>query len=116
MSETKFIVVNGKLVPNPDYAEKESVWKKDMREDMTDLTGMTEEDRAWTFGTKGVDGREDMEDDDMRDMFEVKTEDIMGERPITSEDKRRMILRRIKPLKMGDFTPPTNASGMNSGE
>ena len=82
------------------------VWHQDLREDVSDLTGMTEEDKAWAFGTYGVDRIDEPEELD--DLFEVTDEDIMGDDE--PEQPSKQTKYRIRPVRR--ISPSTSMGGM----
>lgn len=74
-------------IAKPVERTKEEIWNEDQREDVSDLTSLSEEDKAWQFGTAGLDELDD--DEDMEDLFEVTEEDIVGESSQPEQPKVR---------------------------
>ena len=75
-------------IVQPVEVDKEAakdVFSIDMREDMDDITSMSDEDRAWAFGTAGI-GEID-EPEELDDLFEVSEEDIIGDEPEETKPK-----------------------------
>jgi len=94
-------------IAQPVEVDKEAakdVFSIDMREDMNDLTSMSDEDRAWAFSTAGI-GELD-EPEELEDLFEVTEEDMVGEEPEPSKQTPRY---RLSPRPT---YPPNTLRGM----
>ena len=90
-------------VPEPEKPPME----QDMREDMSDLTSLDEEDKGWLFGTGGVVETEGEED--LSDLVDVSDEDIMGEDESEPKPRYRIVRRRQPSYRE---QPPTSMGGV----
>ena len=92
----------------PTEEVKPNPFSEDMREDLDDLTTLSEEDKAWAFGTAGIDKVDEPEE--LEDLFSVTEEDIMGDdEPETPKPQPKY---RITPTRK--YPPSTSMGGMQS--
>ena len=98
-------------VARPIEVDKEVVkdaFSIDMREDLSDLTSMSEEDRAWAFSTAGIDEVDDEEELD--DLFTVTEEEMVGDDPVPPpQPKPRYRIPLVR-----RYPPTTPMGGMQS--
>lgn len=98
-------------VARPIEVDKEAVkdaFSIDMREDLSDLTSMSDEDRAWAFSTAGIDEVDDEEELD--DLFTVTEEDMVGDDPVPPpQPKPRYRIPLVR-----RYPPTTPMGGMQS--